>query len=44
LFTDKNTPLPEPPAEELSEIPEEELPSFSAATAEYHFGTEEKAS
>ena len=39
VLTDKNTPLPVAEMT-LSEIPEEDLPSFSGASAEYHHGTE----
>ena len=39
VLTDKNTPLPVAEVT-LSEIPEEDLPSFSGASAEYHHGTE----
>jgi len=38
-ITDKNTPLPIKEVT-LSEIPEEDLPSFSAVSAEYHHDTE----
>ena len=39
VLTDKNTPLPVKEVT-LSEIPEEDLPSFYGASAEYHHGTE----